>query len=145
MIRRAGTRAPAERRGRKRGQSLVELCLAMPLLLLLLLGTIDIGRVFYYTIQMHNAVREGAGYGAHNPSDTAGMTTRVTNEASFVTSVSAVCNGTCTGTNGQISGNPSVTVSATYTFTPITTGFLQTYFGLSPISLKASSTMNVLQ
>lgn len=145
MIRRAGTGAPAGRRGRKRGQSLVELCLAMPLMLLLLLGAIDVGRVFYYTIQMHNAVREGAGYGAHNPTDTAGMASRVTAEASFVSSVSAICNGTCTGTNGQISGNPTVTVSATYTFTPITTGFLQKYFGMKPIALKASSTMNVLQ
>ena len=145
MMRRRLTADRAERRERRRGQSLVELCLAMPLLLLLLLGTIDLGRMFYYTVQMHNAVREGAGYGAHFPTDTGGMTSRVTTEAPFVTSATAGCTGSRVGTGGVLTGTGVVTVTATYVFTPITTTFLQNWFGLAPVTLSASSSMNVLQ
>jgi Flp pilus assembly protein TadG len=145
MIRRRLKTSRAERNRRKRGQSLVELCLAMPLLLLLLLGTIDLGRMFYYTVQLHNAVREGAGYGAHFPSDTSGMKSRVTSEAPFVTSTSASCSGSCTGTGGVVSGTGTVTVKATYVFTPVTTSFLQSWFGIPPVTLGATSSMNVLQ
>jgi PKD repeat protein len=43
-----------------RGQSLVELALLLPILLLLLAGTIDLGRVWYSQITITNAAREGA-------------------------------------------------------------------------------------
>ena len=44
----------------ERGQSLVELALVMPLLILLLTGIADLGRAFYSYIQITNAAREGA-------------------------------------------------------------------------------------
>lgn len=117
----------------------------MPLLLLLLLGTIDLGRMFYYTVQLHNAVREGAGYGAHFPSQISDMTSRVMDEAPFATSVSASCSGSCSGTGGVVTGTGTVTVKATYVFKPVTTGFLQSWFGLGSVTLGATSSMNVLQ
>jgi hypothetical protein len=52
------------------GQSLVELALALPVLLLLLLVLADFGRAFYYTTILTNAAREGAAYLATNPSET---------------------------------------------------------------------------
>ena len=49
------------------GQSLVEFALVVPLLLLLLLGAIEIGRVAYYAIAVSNAARSAVQYGAQTP------------------------------------------------------------------------------
>jgi Flp pilus assembly protein TadG len=146
MIRRRPATRVEERRGR-RGQSMVELALGLPLLLLLLLGTIDVGRAFYCAVQLRNAVREGAGYGAHFPTDTSGMTSRVTAHGvpSGTTVSTPTLSGSCTSNNGVASGTCVVTVTASYAFTPVTTGFLQKYFGLQPFTISASASMNVLQ
>jgi Flp pilus assembly protein TadG len=49
-----------------RGQSLVELALTLPLLLVILFGTIDLGRLFFAYVTITNASREGARYGMTN-------------------------------------------------------------------------------
>ena len=55
------------------GASLVEMALLMPLFMLLLLGTIDLGRAFYLAMEVAGAAHAAAVYGAQNPTDTAGM------------------------------------------------------------------------
>src|ERR1700687_6240036 len=68
------------------GQSLVELALVLPILLLLLVGTIEIGRFAYYSIVVSNAARAGAQYGAQNlttAADLAGMQTAANNDANI--------------------------------------------------------------
>ena len=47
---------------RETGQSLVEVALALPILLLILLGLADLGRAFYYTTAVASAARQGAAY-----------------------------------------------------------------------------------
>ena len=47
-----------------RGQSLVELALITPVLLLLLLGATDFGRVYFAHVSVTNAARNGADYAA---------------------------------------------------------------------------------
>jgi Flp pilus assembly protein TadG len=128
------------------GQGIVELALSLPLLLLLMLGTIDIGRVFYDYVQLRNAVREGAGYGARMPNDTAGITLRVNRHGIPAgTSVAIACTGNCTTTNGVPNGVGTIEVTATHTFTPITTAFLQTWFGIDPITIRVKSSMRLLR
>ena len=51
----------------RRGQSLVELIVVLPVLLLLVAGAVDLGRVYFTTIALENAVKEGAFYGARDP------------------------------------------------------------------------------
>ncbi len=52
----------------KKGQAIVETALLFPLLCLLVLGSADLGRVFYYSMEVTNATREGARYGsAYDP------------------------------------------------------------------------------
>jgi hypothetical protein len=51
---------PAVRARKQRGQAIVELAIAMPVLLWLTLGTLDFGRVFFTYIGLTNAAREGA-------------------------------------------------------------------------------------
>jgi Flp pilus assembly protein TadG len=70
----------AHTRGRRddEGQSLVELGVLIPLLLIIVLGAIDFGRAYYAYISVTNAARAGAQYAsasnanaANNPGITA--------------------------------------------------------------------------
>src|SRR5512143_2855550 len=92
LIRLSLTSAPHRPAGQS-GQSLVEFALLFPLLLLILLGAIDLGRAFnaYFTIT--NASREGARWGSTHPTDTAGVTARVQAELSgvVVTNIAQEC------------------------------------------------------
>jgi Flp pilus assembly protein TadG len=135
-----------DERGARSGQGLVELAFALPILLLMLLGTIDLGRLFFDYVEMRNAVREGAGYGAHVPSDTAGIVNRVYGHGiPDVTSVTVVCEGTCISTAGQLAGTGTIVVTAERQFRPVTLDFLHRWFGFNPITLRTSASMRVLQ
>ena len=50
-------------------QGLVELALILPVLLLLVVGALDIGRAFHMKIVLENAAREGAYFMVYNPVD----------------------------------------------------------------------------
>lgn len=57
---------PANRHKFGRGQSIPELALALPVLLVLLVGAIDMGRFAYTAITLNDAARAGAAYGAQS-------------------------------------------------------------------------------
>jgi PKD repeat protein len=56
------------RRRRTRGQSLVEFAIILPIMFVFLAAIIDLGRVFYATVTLNNAAREGAFQAASDPS-----------------------------------------------------------------------------
>jgi Flp pilus assembly protein TadG len=56
------------------GASLIELALVTPILLLLMIGAVDLGRAYYVGLEVANAAHSGAEYGSRNPSNTAGIT-----------------------------------------------------------------------
>jgi Flp pilus assembly protein TadG len=99
------------------GQSVVEMALAFPILLLLLLAVIDFARIMDAGIVMTNAAREGARYGSMDPdlteadiqqlvvNDILGSGTNVTVMSDFATSNVTV----------EI-GADDVTVTITYDF-----------------------------
>jgi len=49
----------------RRGQAIVETALLVPVLMLLVMGSADLGRVFYYSIAVTNAAREAARQGTY--------------------------------------------------------------------------------
>jgi len=55
---------------RPRGQALIETALILPILLILLLGAIDFGRLFFGWVALHQAARIGANYAATHPAMT---------------------------------------------------------------------------
>jgi len=57
------------------GQSLVEVALALPILLMLLLGLVDGARAYYFAGVVANAAREGARIAAADPTLLTGTTT----------------------------------------------------------------------
>jgi Flp pilus assembly protein TadG len=50
----------------EQGAAFVELAVTLPVLMVIVLGTIDFGRAFYTAIELNNAARAGAQYGAHS-------------------------------------------------------------------------------
>jgi hypothetical protein len=61
----------------RRGVAAMELALVMPLLLLTLVFTIDLGGALEQSIRLENAARNGAQYALSYPTDTAGIRDQV--------------------------------------------------------------------
>jgi len=81
------------------GQAMLELALLLPMLLLLTMGVIEMGRYMYIYILVGNAARAGAAYGAQSlaqSSDTADIQTAAQNDYQ---------------NNGQAAGSLTVTSS----------------------------------
>ncbi len=55
---------------RERGQSLTEMALLLPVLVMLVIGAIDLGRAYFAYVGITNAAREGARAGMDNPTPT---------------------------------------------------------------------------
>src|SRR5688572_30031486 len=87
---------------KQRGQSVVELALVTPMLLFLLIGTLDLGRVFYALMAVSNSAYNGAFHASVTPADCASpvgatLQTRVHNELSLLGTGSVTI--TCTTGN----------------------------------------------
>ncbi|MEN6434439.1 MAG: TadE/TadG family type IV pilus assembly protein [Anaerolineaceae bacterium] len=54
---------------RGNAQSIVEFALILPIMLLLIMGALDLGRAFYMKIALVNSAREGAYYLSYHPTD----------------------------------------------------------------------------
>jgi Flp pilus assembly protein TadG len=101
--------------GSESGQSLIELALLTPVLLILVVGIAEVGRYSYLDILVSNAARAGAAWGAQNlPSsaDTTDITTAATNDcqncSSLTTGALTVASSpVCTCDNGgSLNPNP---------------------------------------
>lgn len=125
------------------GQSIVELAISIPLLMLLLLGTIDMGRVFFDYIEMRQAAVEGATFGSRRPTDDAGI------EAAMV------AHGLPEDVTVNIDRAPEcmvpqgvgdITVTASRVWTPIALGALEVVGGYASwtFTINASSTMRCM-
>jgi len=80
------------------GQSLIELALTLPLLVLLLIGVAELGRLAYYSVEVSNAARAGVAYGAQNhvtASNLAGMRTAAQNDAGNITLATTTATNSC--------------------------------------------------
>lgn len=67
---------PHNKRSEK-GQSLVELAFGIAILLVMLAGIIDIGRLLFFYISLRDAAQEGAVFGQINPRSCAQISNRV--------------------------------------------------------------------
>ena len=89
-----------------RGQSLVELALTLPLLMVLMAGVVDLAHAFSVAGILANAAREGARYGETNPTDVDSIKTRVLEEAAGAPLTLIVGEVTVATDSGTTSGNP---------------------------------------
>lgn len=119
------------------GQSLVELALLLPVLLLIMAGVLDLGRAFHAYITITNAAREGARYASLHPEDTAGVFDRASQEAE--NSGIDLCGpgSPCVLDFPEIAPGEPITVTVEYEFEPIT-GLI---FGGQAFTIGASAAM----
>jgi Flp pilus assembly protein TadG len=108
--------------GSKRGQSLAEFALILPVLVLLMLGAIDFGRVFFAYISVTNAARNGADYASFSSvaaNDLTGIRAAVVGDTGDLlnTSDSNPQVTSTTGTDSQ--GRLYADVTVTYAFSTI--------------------------
>jgi Flp pilus assembly protein TadG len=85
------------------GQAFVELALVLPIFLLLLVGAAELGRIAYASIEVSNAARAGAAYGAQShitASDPVGIQLAATQDAPDITSISATATQSCSCSDG---------------------------------------------
>jgi hypothetical protein len=133
---------------REKGQSLVEFALTLPLVLLLVLGTIDLGLGFKTYIALTNAAREGVRWVSIHPTDLgcAGALNRIADEAG---QVNLVIKSPISTDGYEVSFSPlgcdygagqQVTVSIDYEY-ELLFGALT---GLPAVPFNASATMVVL-
>lgn len=120
------------------GQALVELALTMPLLILLLLGAVELGRVAFASIEVSNAARTAVQYGAMNggaPGDAAGMLGAANSDAYDLISSVEWVNGypqhSCTCSDGTATpsdcSTASVDCASSYVFDTVTVKVQATY------------------
>src|SRR5215469_11492560 len=140
---------------RMSGQSMAELALALPVLIVLLLAAADFGRLFYVWIGVTSAARAGAQYGSQTvarAADTNGMklaaTTDGTNipslsaSASQCTCVSGTSVAVCSGSSYNCTNAPMATYVEVDTQAPFTT--IINYPGIpSSITVTAKAIMQV--
>jgi Flp pilus assembly protein TadG len=132
----------------RNGQTVLELALLLPLLLLLLVGVVEIGRYAYFDILISNAARAGAQYGAQSliqAADVNGIRSAAQNDGLNSMTITAVQQCGCVA--GGLGGCPSgavcpqpliyVQVTASNTFNS-----LFSYPGL-PRSMNLSSTVTM--
>ncbi len=128
------------------GQSLIEIALTLPLLLLTLLGVVDAGRAFYYTSTIANAAHVGAAYAAaHAGSATAAtVEARVCNETGFAEYSAAP---TCAdlSTTSTFGAGQDAVVTVTYAFRPVSAYLASRLFPVGPLQLRATATFPSLQ
>lgn len=142
----------------ERGTSLLEMALLTPLLILILLGIIEIGRYADLSIVVANAARAGAQYGGQNlvtAADSTGIANAATSDGQGLTNLTVTSQPVCgcpgtQPTNGQCTTLPScgtqslvvyLQVNATETFNS-----LFNYPGIpSPITLNGADQVRVGQ
>ncbi len=134
----------------ERGQSLVELSIAMVLLLTLFAGVVDLGRIFFHFIEMRDAAEEAMVYGSAFPthcnqiverahsglSDPAHITVTVTMDGVPCASASMAANA-CTGKEIRVEvEDPNF---------PITMPFLGIILGRQTVNLNAGISGTILR
>ena len=122
-------------RRKERGQELVEYALILPIMMLILMGILDLGRAVYYYSALHNSAREGARYGVINPEDPEGIEAVVRNYAVALEPAELTV----------LISSPdedTVRVTLTYQFTPITP-IVGTLLGSNEVTLGSQATMRI--
>lgn len=116
----------------ERGQSMIELALSISVLMVLLAGTIDLGRAFFAWLAMRDAAQEGASYASFHPADSTGIDARVRSTfADMIKDPSAIVTVGIDYSGPLCLDDPQsiVTVNVEYQNFPITMPFLGALIG----------------
>ncbi len=94
----------------RRGQSAVELAVAVPALIVLLLAAADFGRIFYVSIALNNAARAGAQYGSQTvitAADASGMINAARSDGSNIANLNVTASQCTCESSTNVAACPS--------------------------------------
>lgn len=143
----------------EKGQSLIEIAVTLPIILLILLGTIDFGMALFSYSILRDAAQEGALYGSFNPGNEAEIENRarnilprgdevvfsspldLRNTSQIFVEITAVGND-CQGATGGVANSIEVNVIYQY---PILMPFAGQIIGSDTITLTGFASNIILQ
>ncbi len=120
-----------------RGQAVLEFAMVLPLFLLVMVGTAEVGILVHDYLVLHAGIREGARVAATG-SNVADIQTRVYNTSPTLNAADL----TITVNNAEGARGTMVTVNATYTVDLITP-MIETLMGQDPFPLSTQVTMRL--
>ena len=143
----------------ERGQSLIELAITLPILILLLLGTLDFGMAIFSYSMLRDAAQEGAFYGSFNPTNVAEIENRARNisprseedvfsspirlrDTDLIKVKIKALGGACQGVQDGVANTIQVNVSYRH---PILMLFVGQLIGSKTIPLTGTATNVILQ
>ncbi|WKZ39445.1 MAG: TadE/TadG family type IV pilus assembly protein [Anaerolineales bacterium] len=145
---------------KEKGQSLVELAISLPIILLILLGSVDFGMALFSYAILRDAAQEGALYASFNPANEAEIENRARNilpreeeigifsspvelrDTELVLVDIRTTGGACQGITGGAANSIEVRVIYDY---PILMPFTGNVIGSDTIRLTGSATNVILQ
>jgi Flp pilus assembly protein TadG len=144
---------------RERGQSLVEVAISLPIIILLLAGTLDFGMAIFSFIVLRDAAQEGALYASFAPANTVEIENRarsispqdpanlayspvdLSNPEQVVVAIKIIGDD-CQGLTDDTANSAQVSVSFDY---PMFIPFAGQIIGADVIPLNATATNVILQ
>lgn len=145
------TQAKKNQQPHAKGQSLVEMTLVLPILLILLAGAVDAGMAFFSFVAVREASQEAAAYASICPVTSSGSanTTAIIararnssdNPVDLLDTTNVLVSVTFSPSSPAAGG--SVTVTVTYNYSTIMPLF-ETFWGTNVIPLKATTTNTIL-
>jgi Flp pilus assembly protein TadG len=93
-----------QRKPRERGSAMIELAVSVVLLLTIMTGVVEFGRMFYFAAEVANAARAGVQWGVVNPghpNNFTAMQSAATDDAANATGLTATASETCECDDGS--------------------------------------------
>lgn len=131
-----------QRINKEKGQSLVEFALLLPILLIILIGVVDVGRMYYAYVIITDAAAEGATYAAINPNDVAEIENRARAACGDIATGVQLVEVTCPTCPTPVSGD-IVTVSISYDYV-VLTPFMNVLFEEGTVPIQSEATGVIL-
>jgi Flp pilus assembly protein TadG len=131
------------RHRRERGQGLVEFAIVLPILLIILSGVLDLGRLWYAYVAVTDAAAEGATYAAIDPSDGSGIYKRAEEASGGLVQIEPDAVTLACPTCPTPASGDQVTVTVAYTFT-LATPFLHAMVPDGQLLLRAVANEAIL-
>lgn len=124
-----------------KGQSLTEMALMLPIVMMLLAGVLDLGRAYYTFLALRDAAAEGAAYGSLDPTNLGEIDARVRGESpgGFIDWSGA----TITINNGSACRGGAMAVTAQVDY-HLLTPFIGSIVGSQTLPLEATVVNTIL-
>jgi hypothetical protein len=125
----------------KKGQGLTEFALGITFLMILLAGTVDLGRAFFTHLSLIDAAQEGASYGSIAPYDLDGIRQRVrTTSSDFIDFESFTDDQIDVQVIGHTCAGNALKITLHYNFS-----FIAPFISLNTLPLSAKAIDTILQ